>query len=273
MSETRYTEKQIMPLIAEHLTDLLGLDDDETLDPVADIDRRIDQYLKDINEWKGFDFAELVDRIERVFHIEFSQSEWKSLLGGGCGYQSEDEWEEQVGQYLTFRALVNFIAERAPSISFQPVTVIDRACRPAGVFYGIEELSDKFYTAARRVTPSTKILDAFRGRQLEKFWGKLEWRTEVKLTNLKSFWFLLEGCGCLMFFLVLFVALVTFLPNGDYFYLMVTILSAYTVWRMISLCCYWSNPQPPELQTFRDLAEWIAEHDCDVVRKLDRVGL
>lgn len=27
------------------------------------------------------------------------------------------------------------------------------------------------------------------------------------------------------------------------------------------------NPLPPELQTFRDLAVLIAEHDCDAVRK------
>lgn len=265
MTEKRYTEKQIMPLLADCLVDTLGLDDDEALDPVTDLDRRIDQYLKDINEWEAFDFADFIYVIERLFHFECSPGEWKAFFGVGCGYQSEEEWIEKVGQHLTFMTLVEFIAARAPFISFQPVTVINRVCGPAGAFYGLEELSGKFFSATCRVTPSTKILDAFRGRQLEKFWGDLQWRSGTKLTDLKSFWFLLEGCGCLTFFLALFIASVIFIPGGDYLSLAVMVLSAYTVWRVLSLCCYWSNPLPPELQTFRDLSVWIADHGGDAV--------
>ena len=266
MSQLRYSERQIMPILADSLVDTLGLDDDEALDPVTDLDRRIDQYLKDINEWNAFDFADFIYVIERLFHFECSPKEWKAFFGVDCGYQSEEEWVEQVGLHLTFKALVEFIAARAPYVSFQPVTVIDRACGPAGAFYGLEELSGKYFSATCRVTPSTQLLDAFRGRQLEKFWGELQWRSGAKLTDLKSFWFLLEGCGCLMFFLALFIAVVIFLPGGDYLALTVTLLSAYTVWRVISVCCYWSNPLPPELQTFRDLAVLIANHDGESVR-------
>ncbi|QDT93152.1 hypothetical protein [Gimesia algae] len=264
MQETRYTEKQIMPLLVEHLVDMYGLDDDEAPDPVADIDLRMDLYFKEIKLWKELHLSDFMFRIERAFLFECSRDEWEQLFGVDRDYQTEDEWIEHVGQYLTFRALVEFIAERAPYISFQPVMVIDRECGPAGAFYGMLELSEKFYPAACRLTPSTRILDVFRGRQLDGFWSELKWRTDNRLTELKSFWFLMEGCGCLVFWPVLLISVILFL-DGNYLYPVLTTAATYALWKVFSICSYRSNPLPAGFETFRDLAVWIAEHDSEAV--------
>ncbi|WP_417384971.1 hypothetical protein [Gimesia sp.] len=259
-------EKQILSGIVESLIYTLGIDLEEAQELVSDVELRIDLSLKKANEWQEFDFSDFVYQIERFFHFEFSSEERLKIFGLGAGYQSAEEWIEHVGQHLTFRALVESIAERAPHISFQPVTVIDRECAPAGAFYGMLELSEKFYPAASRLTPSTRILDAFRGRQLDGFWSELKWRTDNRLTELKSFWFLMEGCGCLVFWPVLLISVVLFL-DGNYLYPVLTTATTYALWKVFSICCYRFNPLPAGYETFRDLAVWIAEHDSEAVHQ------
>ncbi|WP_417392075.1 hypothetical protein [Gimesia sp.] len=264
MQETRYFEKQIMRFLVEHLVDMYGLDDDEAPDPDEDIDLRIDLYFKEIKLWKELHIPDFMFRIERAFHFECSEDEWKGLFGVDRSFQTECEWIERVGQHLTFRKLVNFIAERAPYISFQPVTVIDRECAPAGAFYGMLELSERFYPAACQLAPSTRILDAFRGDALDRFWSELKWRTDNRLTELKSFWFLMDGCGCLVFWPVLLISVILFL-DGNYLYPVVATSTTYALWKVFSICRYRSNPLPAGFETFRDLAIWIAGQDGEVM--------
>ncbi|HAW29591.1 MAG TPA: hypothetical protein DCY03_15970 [Planctomycetaceae bacterium] len=266
MQETRYTEKQILCGIVESLIYTLGIDQDEAQELVSDVEVRIDLSLKKANEWQEFDFSEFVYQIERFFHFEYPSEDRRILFGLGAGYQSAEEWIEHVGQHLTFRALVESISEHAPRISFQPVMVIDRECGPAGAFYGMQELSEKFYPAACQLTPSTRILDAFRGAALDRFWSELKWRTDNSLTELKYFWFLMEGCGCLVFWPVLLISVILFL-NGNYLYPVLATATTYSLWKVFSICSYRFNPLPAGYETFRDLAVMIAEHDSEAVNQ------
>ncbi|WP_278471197.1 hypothetical protein [Gimesia maris] len=261
MQETRYTEKQIMRFLMELLVDMYGLDDEEAPDPVADIDLRIDLYFKEIKLWKELDFADFMFRFERAFHIECSQDEWKELFGVAQDYQTEDEWINQVGQHLTFRKLVDFIAERSPYISFQPVMVIDRECGPAGAFYGMQELSEKFYPAACRFTPSTRILDAFRGNSLDRFWNELNWRNEYQIPDISRKWDDLFLSGCLLAGLGVLVGIPLSILTGHYLYVVLACVSLIVFSAISSIYQHYSDPLPPGLQTFRDLAVLIADQN------------
>lgn len=266
MPEIRYTAKQIMPVIAAHLVDMYGLDDDEALDPVADLDLRIDLYFKAIKLWDEFVCSDFMVRFESVFHFECSPDEWNELFGVACGYQTEEEWIEQIGQHLTFRALVEFIAARAPCISFQPVTVIDRECGPAGAFYGITELSEQVVPPACQITPATRIIDAFRGSALDRFWSGLNWRTEEQLPDISRKWEDLFLLGLLLGFLGILIGFPLSLVTASYSYVLVSIVYFLVNWILLWIYHHCSDPMPPELQTFRDLALLIADLDCEAVR-------
>ena len=196
--------------------------------------------------------------------------EWKQLFGLDYFISNCDEWEERVGQHLTFRVLAQFIAERAPAISFQPVTVIDRTCAPAGVFYGIQEVADNVTVSRRRpcqFAPSTKIIDTLRGNTLEKFWSQLRWMTEEGMPELPGWFASIEAWGCLAGFLGVLAGVLFSLVAENGFYLTIIPVSILLAWFVTTLYKNRVNPLPPELVTFRDLAMLIAAHDCDAVRK------
>lgn len=262
MQEMRYTEKEIMPLIAEILVAFYGLDDDEAPDPVQDIDLRIDLYLKQHQVWNMFEMLEFMFRLERAFQIRCSSEEWNKLFGRVLG-RTEEEWIEEVGQYLTFRKLVDIIAERTTYISFQPVQVIDRECGPAGAFYGITELSNLLVPAACQITPSTRIIDAFRGDTLDQFWSELCWRNRQKIPEISRKWDSLFLSGCLLAVLGFLFGIPLSIVTANILYLLTPCVSLYACWKLYCLYRYHSDPLPPELQTFRDLALFIAGRNCD----------
>ncbi len=266
MQEMRYTEKEIMPLIAEHLVDMYGLDDDEAPDPVQDLDLRIDLYFKAVKVWDDIDFTDFRFRLERVFQLKCAPEVWEQLFGVGSHYRTEAEWVEQVGQYLTFRKLVDFIAERTTYISFQPVQVIDRECGPAGAFYGITELSNLLVPAACQITPATRIIDAFRGDTLDQFWSELCWRNRQKIPDISRKWDSLFLSGCLLVVLGFLFGIPLSIVTANILYLLAPCVSLYACWKLYCLYHYYSDPLPPELQTFRDLALLIAGRNCDAVR-------
>ncbi|MBN70869.1 MAG: hypothetical protein CME32_16500 [Gimesia sp.] len=266
MQEMRYTEKEIMPLIAGHLVDMYGLDDDEAPDPVQDLDLRIDLYFKAVKVWDDIDFTDFRFRFERVFQIKCAPEVWEQLFGVGSHYRTEAEWVEQVGQYLTFRKLVDFIAERTTYISFQPVHVIDRECGPAGAFYGITELSNLLVPAACQITPSTRIIDAFRGDTLDQFWSELCWRNRQMIPVISRKWDSLFLSGCLLAVLGFLIGIPLSIVTANILYLLAPCVSLYACWKLYCLYHHHSDPLPPELQTFRDLALLIAGRNCDAVR-------
>jgi len=266
MQKTKYTEQQILCGMKECWHSFVGTDDDE----LFEADMRIDLYLKEYEVWDEFDFYQLANAMEGFFQFSCSENEWKNIFGVNLPKNSAEEWEELVGQHLTFRVLAQFIAERAPAVSFQPVTIINRECAPAGVFYGIRQVADEFSESVyspHRFAPSTKIIDVFRGNALEKFWSQLRWMTEQSVPEIPSSWRDVDAWGCLACFMGIFSAILLSILTENSLYLIVLSVCAVAVWYVTLLYKHYSNPLPSELQTFRDLAVLIAEHDCDAVRK------
>ncbi|WP_417381276.1 hypothetical protein [Gimesia sp.] len=263
VQETRYTEKQILYGMYECWCDAMGTDS------TFDAETRVDLHMKADELWDEIDLADIFYRFEKQFDFDCTLEEWDQELGLGFGgpFLSVEEWERDVAPKFTFGAIARFIQKRAiNTVSFEPVTVIHRECGPAGAFYGIEQLFGKL-PYEERFGPSTKIIDVLRGRNLNRFWSELWWRTEFAIPRLSNSWRDIDGWGCLIGGLAIVAAIPISILTENYLYLFVMAVFAFATWYIALLWQYWTNPLPPELQTFRDLAVLIAEHNCDAVRK------
>ncbi|MFH1300333.1 MAG: hypothetical protein ABIK07_04665 [Planctomycetota bacterium] len=267
MSETQYTEKQILCGMYECWCDAMGTDSP------FDAETRVDLHMKGDDLWDEIDLADIFFRFEKQFDFECTLDEWGEGLGLGLGgpFLSVEEWERDVAPHFTFGAIARFIQKRAiNTVTFKPVTVIDRECATAGAFYGIEQLFDQL-PYVDRFGPSTRIIDVLRGRNLNRFWSELWWRTEFGIPRLSNSWQSIEGWGCFIGGLAIFAAIPVSVLTENYLYLIVMAVFAFAAWYIALLWQYWSNPLPSELQTFRDLAVLVADLDCEAVRQSEGV--
>lgn len=262
MSVVKYSEQQILCGLRECWNSTIG--NDESFDS----DTRIDLYLKENGIWDLFDLEDLIYEMEDFFHFTCNLWEWAHLFGFDHSISSHEEWENLVGQHLTFGVLAQFIAERTPLVSFRPVTVMDRECLPAGVFYGIQDVIKSFTEDSKRFAPSTKIIDVIHGKSLEKFWTQLRRITKYEVPELSATWKNAGELGCLVGLLgVPMGILILLLTENSFSFLLIPFACALIWWAFSSLYKNWVNPLPSGISTFRDLAMLIAAHDCDAVRK------
>ncbi|WP_298861016.1 hypothetical protein [uncultured Gimesia sp.] len=265
MTETQFSEKQILAGIFACWSDAMGTDRS------FDAETRVDLHMKANDEWEDTDLADLFFRFEKHFGFESTLEEWTEELGI-ANVPSLDVWENEMAPKFTFGALARFIQKRSVNtVSFKPVMVINKECRPAGVFYGIEQISNPLVSAKCRVTPSTKIIDAFRGYKLNSFWSELSWRSEGRLPQLSSRGRKIEAWGHLFGSLVVFSMIPLSLWGLNPAALVAISACVSMGWLGLSLYKNRVNPLPPELQTFRDLAVLIAAQDCDAVRKCEAI--
>ncbi|WP_339731715.1 hypothetical protein [uncultured Gimesia sp.] len=274
MSPLRYTEKQILCGIEEFLTS----DTPSWLSryPALDADARIDDYLQTpIPRWAREEI-ELDDvfswfqMMEYFFHFQCSEKEWTEYFGLDLFEDDREEWECLHAADFTFRRLAQFIAARATVISFQPVEVLGTECGPAGTFYGIQQLVRTLKKRSPDFGPSTKIRDVLKGYSLINFWSHLRWMTGQRVAKLPVYWLWMD----VMTFIVLCFLWGALMPVmssynigetyivGLFFMIFLGTIAAF-------IARHIKNPLPPELQTFRDLAVLIANHDCDAVREYE----
>lgn len=260
MTETQFSEKQILAGLFECWIDAMGTD------RPFDAETRVDLHMKANDEWEDSDLADLFFRFEKHFGFESTLDEWTEELGI-ANVPSLDIWENEIAPKFTFGALARFIQKRAVNtVSFKPVMVINKECQPAGVFYGIEQISNQLVSAKCPVTPSTKIIDAFRGIQLNSFWSELSWRSEVRLPQLSRHGRKIEGWGQFFGSLIVFSMIPLSIRGLNPPALLVMFVCVMMGWLGLSLYKNRINPLPPELQTFRDLSVLIAAHESDAVR-------
>ncbi|QDV52745.1 hypothetical protein [Gimesia fumaroli] len=260
MTEKQFTEKQILTGIFECWCDAMGTE------RPFDAETRIDLYMKEDHLRAPVDLLDIIFRLEKLFDIKISRKELYEELGFP-ETPNLKVWKNEIAPQLTFGVLARFLQKRAVNtVSFEPVMVINKECRPAGVFYGIEQISNQLISAKCQVTPSANIIDAFRGYQLNSFWSQLSWRSEVRLPQLSRHWGFLTNWGCMIAFWGLLIAFPMVFLTGNFYILLGAVLYVITTWFINSLYTHRSDPLPPELQTFRDLAVWIAGHDGDAIR-------
>lgn len=288
MKAAQYTEKQILNGLREYWHYRRGISFD------IDLDTRIDLKLNYFNELDEDDLDEVISalpglfsELAKYFGFECPVEEWKKELGIQEPVYRIEEWKREIAPHFTFAALVRFIEKRATAVLFQPVVVIDQECRPAGVFYGIQQIINDAFNESSYFGPSTKIIDVLRGYKLEYFWSQLDWMTEKRIPKLSSFWRDIELYGFGLFFLGVILAAIPMAITHKFtdhmthdftyyimmFFVMIMIgscigfIGGYCVDHVTSLYKHRVNPLPPELVTFRDLAMLIAEHDCDALEK------
>ncbi len=276
MQSAKYTEKQILNGLREYWHSRTGMGFD------IDLDKRIDLrlvYANDANDLNEDDLDEifsllpdLFSDLAKYFGFECPVEEWNKELGIQEPVRCLEEWEREIAPHFTFAAFVRFIEKRATPVLSQSVMIIDRECRPAGVFYGFQQIINSAFNESNHFGPSTKIIDAFRGYKLEYFWSQLEWMTEKRIPKLSSFWRDIELYISGLFILgMILVSIPTAMTHSFTYSIMmcfVMIIVAYFCLKYVMLFFKNKiNPLPPELVTFRDLAMLIAAHDCDAVRK------
>ena len=260
MTEMQFTEKQILCGIFECWRDAMGTD------RPFDASTRVDLHMKANDEWEDTDLADIFYRLEKHFGFESTLEEWTKELGI-AHVPSLEEWENEIAPKFTFGALARFIQKRAVNtVSFEPVMVINKECRPAGVFYGIEQIANQLVSAKCQITPSTNIIDAFRGYRLESFWGELRWRTELGIPELSRTWRLCVSWSCLTAFLGVWIAVAISVGTQNFLYVLIAFAAALSELFVTQLFKYSIDPLPEDLKTFRDLAVWIADHDGDAIR-------
>ncbi|MCH9654754.1 MAG: hypothetical protein K0U86_12990 [Planctomycetes bacterium] len=244
-----------------------------------DAETRIDLHMQANNEW-DIDLADIFFRLGMYFGIECPDDEWFQGLGIDKPVTSIEEWERDIAPGFTFGALARFIQDRAvANFSFQPVTMINRECATAGAFYGIQQVSEELTVSKHpscQFGPSTKIIDVFRGNALQEFWSQLSWKSEHRIPELPASWrnMGISGIAEYYFYLGCFCYLIA---GGVAFYtsniifIVLTAVVMFCVQYLIHIDNvkrkYSTNPLPPEIQTFRDLAIVIANSECDEFQK------
>lgn len=232
-------------------------------------DDRIDVHLQSgIPRWAGeeINFSDLVDLykgLQCCFRFECTRQEWSDYFRLDVCRDDFEAWERLHAVDFTYRRVAQFIAARATAISFEPVNVIGQECGPAGAFYGIQELVGEVKKRPRDFGPGTRIRDVLTGNAFALFWLKVRWITAQRAPDLSQFDHRLgRRVLCFMLAYVSFMGAILFSlqvdPSCYYF-------SAFTLIPLTGLVGWLmerrSNPLPPELQTFRDLAVWMAGLD------------
>ncbi|MFO0896785.1 MAG: hypothetical protein U0836_05070 [Pirellulales bacterium] len=131
-------------------------------------------YLLAADAFDEIDLVDLWFRWEHEFGLDCPRQEWLGFFQLPAADHAR--WLAEVGPQLTFAALAEFIANRLPALSCEPVTVLGRPCRAAGVFVGIEKLVGAFRSGRRSFGPSTplrRVLSADEAIHLQRalFWS------------------------------------------------------------------------------------------------------
>ena len=249
MPRDRYTEAQVLCGLREAWQRITGADEP------FNTETQIDTYMKETGTWDEIDFADVFRGLEQFFQFGCSDVEWKTFFGFAVAKRSLEEWDRTVARKLTFRALADFIADRAPvTASFDPISVLGIPCAPAGVFDGCQKL-----IAAPRIAPSTRIIDALRGNALDDFWMRLRWQTENLIPPLPDSWRGITGTvGSVGMVGILNGLTMTWLTSDLTFIILGSVFAAIL---LIAGLIYKqrTNPLPPNIVTFRDLSYHIVK--------------
>jgi len=186
------------------------------------------------------DFAHVIFAIESFFDFKAELTEWKVLIDN---------------PNLTFQALAEFIAERAEAISLEPLLILGRPCKTAGIFRALESAARLVKPAIGRFGPSTPIRQRFRGSALIDFWDHVRWLSEDKLPILWSKQILrnLQWIGAFgIMSLIAGAIFVSSLRNLQFLEISIALLAILFV--VYHFVLNWINPLPPGIHTFGDLA-------------------
>ena len=253
MSAEKYTQEQIFSGLRMIWRDALDFRTPLHLDM---------NFMAEFKAGGAIDEIDIFDvfyRIQREFGFTCAWEEWKAFLS--LPTVDEDKWNREVAPRLTFRALAVFIRERLEPISLEPITLLGKPCRTAGIFRALERLAGQVHPAVKPFGPSTPIRARLKGFRLCRYWSRLRWIVEDQLPpppqitfpiwRFLNHLFVKLGIGSLIALCrrdlgglleALAVTLLLFLPVG-----------MVAAWINAQL-----NPLPKGIETFGDLARVLA---------------
>mgnify|MGYP003663319582 FL=1 len=270
MDVSRYSESQILCGMREvwerDQRDLFFLPHYVPFQP----DDRIDEHMQSrIPNWSGeeidySDLVELYQSLQYCFRFECSREEWSDYFRLDVYDVDYEKWERLYAGDFTYRRVAQFIADRATPISFEPVNVIGQECGTAGAFYGIQELVREVKQRPQEFGPSTRIRDVMKGNAFVYFWMKVRWITGQQAPDLSQIYRRLETqVVFIMLACVLIMGAILFSYRVDPLYCFCNAFAVIPLGILVGgLMERRMNPLPADLQTFRDLAVLIADHDC-----------
>ncbi|MDP6447655.1 MAG: hypothetical protein QF805_27910 [Pirellulaceae bacterium] len=215
----------------------------------------------------------LITHVEEKFGVSRSVAEWRKVFGfelvtrRDITYMARDDSPSR-----TLGTLLDFIAEGASPVIFQPTAFAGRPCAIAGAFMGLRDLLSRQRGCHQSFGPSTPILDVVRGGELERFWNQVHWMTQKTIPATPWYWSEAPRlCGGLVSLVVCSIfAGQYFADSASAIHLAAAAVSLIAVViATTSLFRYFTNPLPSNLVTFRDLATVIAESGCDAVADVD----
>lgn len=205
------------------------------------------------------DFADVICRIQGHFGFTCAWEDWQTFLGW-CGHDP-DVWERDVAPRLTFAALADFIRERLEPISLEPITLLGKPCRSAGIFRALERLAGQVHPRVCRFGPSTPIRARLRGIRLRRFWSRLRWILEDQIPAPPR---ITLTCGGLLFILLFnsSIGLLVSLWSRDLVGLAAGFVGTFVLLFPLSWAVVFINsrlnPLPKGIETFGDLARYLA---------------
>lgn len=247
-----YTQEQILSGIRIYWRECLNIDD--SFAP----DMRIDHHLRQVGWWEEIDMMDVAYGLERRFGFTCSRQEWLDYFGDGL---EAEEWELLAAPRLTFRGLADFIRERLEPISLEPINLLGKPCRTAGIFRGLERLAGQIYPKVTRFAPSTPIRARLRGIRLYYFWSRLRWIVEDQLPPPPQI--TLSGRGFLrsLSFKCFLAVLIAFWRRDLTGFIAGLVLTPFLLipvaWAVDFINAR-LNPLPKEIETFGDLASILA---------------
>ncbi len=225
--------------------------------------------------WDEIDLADVFSEVEDYFGFKAERNEWTQLFG--VHLTKSEQWEEQIANRLTFNDLADFVLAHVESPCIPKVVILGRSCAPAGAFRLIQRLVRRMRPQCPAFGPSSEIANVLPRTSMVQLWSQLRWRSENRLPKLRrslsgwmNLWFvdkvILTGViAILANFLFKHdeTAYMEFFGISIQVFFVAVAISA-VAWVLIRMCSPLIGRHnaglPPEIRTFRDLANIIAQH-------------
>ena len=176
---------------------------------------------------------------------------------------SYEDWETVVKPRLTCRHIGEWLWQRLPRATFEPVNIAGRVCGPAGVFFGIEALIAHVCPQTNRFAPSSRILDHLQGRLLRRFWAQVRLQTGAPLAEPFDWWLAIATCAAWGCVLLGIAAIVGMLVSERLLFMIFVWLGSIPVTLIVMLAWWMASPYyirlPHRIRTFRDLATYVSD--------------
>ncbi len=245
----RLTQQQILNALPTLWVDVLGIDEDEA---EVSPDENLIDWLKSLGDgiYEELDFADVHTRLRLDFGLDAPLDAFDEFL---CRGKSDDEWERLVKPTLTIARFADWIAEHTSVPSYTPVTIGGHCCPLAGTFFGIEEVIQSAVPGASGFGPSTPILDAVRGDNLDRVWRRLRLHTEGRLPVLAWPWQPIATMLDMASVVLWGVAIAAIPAVGTYWFALAILAGA--IGLALGFAIHRTgDPLPSTIKTFRDLA-------------------